>query len=373
MSSIFANKPHQSPYCILKLPDEAAARALVARSILSKDIYELWGQGENYEELHADVKKRTSHLWPKYNEDSFAFEVDSFCGKRSQTVKKEIIKSFAYFGWPGPINLKTPDQQWLVMEKYVSQHEVPVNEQEKNAEPQKIYLGRFLAKSDRAAILKYDLKKRNYISTTSMDAELSLVTANMALAAPGKLFYDPFVGTGGFLVSAAHFGALTLGSDIDGRSFRGKEEDYKDNNNIGLRRNFEQYGTLSKYLDAFASDLTNTPLRNDRFLDGIVCDPPYGVREGLRVLGARDGKKTAPVMIDGVMNYYREGYIPPKKPYGFEAMQRDILNFAVRSLVPEGRLVMWMPTSNAEINLPVPMHENLEVVSISVQSFGNCM
>lgn len=373
MSSIFANEPHQSPYCILKLPDEAAARALVARSILSKDIYELWGQGENYEELHADVKKRTTHLWPNYNVGTFAFEVDSFCGKRSQTVKQEIIRSFAYLGFPGPIRLKNPDQQWLVMEKYVTQYEVPVNEQEKNSEPQVIYLGRFLAKSDRAAILKYDLKKRNYISTTSMDAELSLVTANMALAAPGKLFYDPFVGTGGFLVSAAHFGALTMGSDIDGRSFRGKEEDYKDNNNIGLRRNFEQYGTLSKYLDAFASDLTNTPLRNDRFLDGIVCDPPYGVREGLRVLGARDGKKTAPVVIDGVMNYYREGYIPPKKPYGFEALQRDILNFAVRSLVPEGRLVMWMPTSNAEIDLPVPMHENLEVVSVSVQSFGNCM
>ncbi|KAJ5707026.1 hypothetical protein N7488_006827 [Penicillium malachiteum] len=360
-----------SPYCIVKLPDEAAARALIARSILAKDIFELWGQGTNYEELHADVKKRTPHLWSKYLNVTFGFDVDTYSGKRSQTTKKEIILSFKYLGFQGPIRLKNPEQSWLIMEKYVSQWEVPVNEQEKNPEPQKIYLGRYLAKSDRGAIIKYDLKKRKYISTTSMNAELSLVTANMALAGPGKLFYDPFVGTGSFLVAAAHFGALTMGSDIDPRSFRGKDEERQHKNDIAILRNFHQYETVSKYVDTFGSDLTNTPLRRNHFLDGIVCDPPYGVREGLRVLGARDGKQIDPVVIDGVLNYYRPGYIPPKRPYGFEAMQKDILNFAARALVINGRLVMWMPTALEDVDLPVPMHENLEVVSVSVQTFGN--
>lgn len=32
---------------------------------------------------------------------------------------------------------------------------------------------------------------------------------------------DPFVGTGGLLVPAAHFGALTFGSDIDARVIHG--------------------------------------------------------------------------------------------------------------------------------------------------------
>jgi tRNA (guanine10-N2)-methyltransferase len=69
----------------------------------------------------------------------------------------------------------------------------------------------------------------------------------------------------------------------------------------------------------------------------------------------------------------RPGYVPPKKPYGFEALQKDILNFAVRSLVTDGRLAMWMPTTNEEaVEFPVPMHENLEVVSVSVQPFNNC-
>jgi tRNA (guanine10-N2)-methyltransferase len=68
----------------------------------------------------------------------------------------------------------------------------------------------------------YDLKKRAYIGTTSMESEASLLMANQALAAPGKWVYDPFVGTGSMLYTAAGFGALTLGSDIDGRQIRGK-------------------------------------------------------------------------------------------------------------------------------------------------------
>ncbi|KAF3328256.1 tRNA (guanine(10)-N2)-methyltransferase [Carex littledalei] len=34
--------------------------------------------------------------------------------------------------------------------------------------------------------------------------------ANQGLAGPGKLVYDPFVGTGSILVVAAHFGAMTM-------------------------------------------------------------------------------------------------------------------------------------------------------------------
>ncbi|KAJ5892513.1 tRNA (guanine(10)-N2)-methyltransferase [Penicillium tannophilum] len=359
-----------SPYCIVKLPDEAAARALIARCILAKDIYELWGHGTNYEEVHADVKQRTPHLWAQYETVQFGFDLDAYVGKRSQAKRVEIIKSFSYLGFHGPLKLKNPENQWLIMERYLSPSGIPGAEREKNPEPLNIYFGRYLDKSGRGIIVDYDLKKRSYISTTSMDAELSLVTANIALAAPGKVFYDPFVGTGSFLVAAAHFGALTMGSDIDPRSFRGKDEERK-HGEIALLRNYKQYGTMSKFVDAFTSDLTNTPLRNGQLLDGIICDPPYGVREGLRVLGTRNGKVIEPVVIDGVPAHYRAGYIPPKKPYGFEAMQKDILDFASRTLVTNGRLAMWMPTAIEGDDLKVPMHPNLEVVSVCVQSFGN--
>lgn len=282
----------------MKLPDEAAARALISRSILAKDISELWGQGTTYEELHADVRQRAESRWADFRDVAFAFAVECYAGKRSQTTKREIIRSFSYMDFQGPIRLKNPDEQFIVMEEYVGDPETSAIGTEQALEPRKIYFCRLIATSNREVINKYDLKKRQYISTTSMDAELSLVTANMALAAPGKVFFDPFVGTGSFLVAASHFGALTLGADIDPRSFRGKEEERKSGK--CLMQNFKQYDIASKFLDAFSSDITNTPLRNCQFLDGIVCDPPYGVREGLRVLGTRNGSFKEPVIIDGV-------------------------------------------------------------------------
>ena len=39
----------------------------------------------------------------------------------------------------------------------------------------------------------------------------------------GDLVYDPFVGTGSILVAAAHFGAHTMGADIDIRVVRDGE------------------------------------------------------------------------------------------------------------------------------------------------------
>jgi tRNA (guanine10-N2)-methyltransferase len=51
----------------------------------------------------------------------------------------------------------------------------------------------------RPLIEKFDVKKRAYYGNTSMEAEMSLLMANQAMSAPGKLVYDPFVGTGSML------------------------------------------------------------------------------------------------------------------------------------------------------------------------------
>lgn len=41
-----------------------------------------------------------------------------------------------------------------------------------------------------------NLKKRKFIGTTSMDAQLSLIMANIAKVRSGDLVLDPFVGSG---------------------------------------------------------------------------------------------------------------------------------------------------------------------------------
>lgn len=269
----------KSPFCFVRLLSEEAAIGLVRRSILAKSIYEVWGKGINYEEVYVDVRKKSKHLWHIYKNASFKFSFDAFQGSRSTADQRKLIEGFRFLGFEGPIKMKGAEQDFCICEEW----------QFDSAalgilEPHAIYLGRYLGGSERDIIGKYDLKKRKYICTTSMDAELALITANITLAAPGKLFYDPFVGSGSFTVAAAHFGALTFGSDIDGRSIRGKGE-------TNLLANFVQYGLTNQFGDSFVADLTNTPLRTSRIFDGIVCDPPYGVREGLKVLGSRDPTK----------------------------------------------------------------------------------
>lgn len=100
-----------------------------------------------------------------------------------------------------------------------------------------------------------------------------------------------------------------------------------------------------------------------------------GVREGPRVLGYREADKdTKPVLIDGTVAHMRPGYIPPKRPYGFDDMLSDILEFGVRSLVPDGRLSLWMPTADDEdVELGIPQSPGLELLSVCVQHFNKCM
>jgi tRNA (guanine10-N2)-methyltransferase len=271
----------QSPFLIVKMESEEAARKLVQRSITAKAVYEVWGSGSTFEALRESVKSRSMHVSKLYKQSSFRFSIDSFQGSRSPEEFRQMVEGFSFLEFEGVVKMKKPDQEFCILEEWSL--ESAVTEFEATG-PLSIHLGRFLGGTDRDCIQKYDLKKRRYISTTSMDSELALITANISLAAPGKLFYDPFVGTGSFPVACSHFGALSFGSDIDGRSIRGKGK-------ANLLSNFVQYGLTSRFGDTFVADLTNTPLRAARLFDGIICDPPYGVREGLKVLGNRDQTK----------------------------------------------------------------------------------
>lgn len=417
-----------SPFCVIRfhnLPPTQAedtyqavddiVRAFEARAIISRGIYELWGVGTNHDQVHHDVRRRSLHLWPRFRHATFKFGVDCYGNTRDMNTQRQLIQSFSYLDFQGKISMKNPEAEFAVMEEWsLPEHaseereEVPTETNRTSAPGIKfkvpptlkhVYFGRKIGDSQRHLIDKHDLKKRPYISTTSMDAELALVTATVALAAPGKIFLDPFVGTGGFMVAAAELGALVFGSDIDGRSFRGKGLGLE----TGVGANFKKYNLTHFFGDCITSDLTNTPLRfnqgikdhnDDRWLDGIVCDPPYGVREGLKVLGMRrpnpqidlenpEGSGTTPPppfvpkvhMIDGALAYTRPGYIPPKRPYSFDRMLDDILDFAARTLVDGGRIAFWMPSANEnelgqEVITDIPTHALLDLKHECIQRFN---
>jgi tRNA (guanine10-N2)-methyltransferase len=355
----------------VKLPSDHTAKSVISRSILAQGIYELLGQGPTYSALHDAVQNLPKSRWYEYEQATFKFTVEGYQGGKSAADQRIIIDSFAYLGFQGQPQMRDPDVAFRVFEHY--DLDVPT--------PKHYYFGRFVAESKRADAKKtYDLKKRHYISTTSMDAELTLLTANIAQVSPGKLFYDPFMGTGGFPIACAHFGAVVFGSDIDGRTIRGTGGSARrgQTGKMDVVGNFKQYGLTSSYLGGFVSDLTNTPLRvsslekelSSGYLDGIVCDPPYGIREGLKVLGSRQ-ELLEPERLSHETQYKIPGYIPPKRPYSFTALLDDILAFSVATLVEDGRLSMWMPTANDEdIELIIPSHPCLKLESVCVQAFS---
>ncbi|CAK7893286.1 tRNA (guanine(10)-N2)-methyltransferase [[Candida] anglica] len=352
-----------NPFVIVDLENDEDAKKIMARSILGRGIYELWGHGTTLEELHESVKATSSDKFPLYENNSFKFDFIGYKGTRSVKERLAIIESFSFVAFKGPIRMKNPDQVFTVLEEY------NVLGREKATSPLNMWFGREIQLSARTENIldKYDLRRRKYIGTTSFDAELSLVSCNIGQVGPGKITYDPFTGTGSFLVAAANFGGLPIGSDIDPRILRGKGQNT-------IPANFKQYKTSSQFLDIMTMDFTNNAFRSDFTIDTIVCDPPYGVREGLKVCGAKDPEKAAGrenVVIDGEKAHLRKDFIQPKKPYELSNLLHDLLSFAAFRLPVGGRLAFWMPTANDdfEVNL-LPQHERLELIYNLEQEFN---
>jgi tRNA (guanine10-N2)-methyltransferase len=122
-----------------------------------------------------------------------------------------------------------------------------------------------------------------------MDAQLSLIVANMARVSSGSLVYDPFAGTGSILVACAHYGGYVIGSDIDwtivhgrGRSSRSTSQNQWRARDENVRSNLVQYSLDDRYIDMLVHDASCCIWSGHDIFDAIITDPPYGIREGLR-------------------------------------------------------------------------------------------
>ena len=140
-----------------------------------------------------------------------------------------------------------------------------------------------------------DIKKRAFISTTTMPADRALLMANLAQVQPNTTVLDPFCGSAGLLIASALLGAKTVGGDIDtellshqkyplcypasaGRPLRGTEavsftdsftELGLDSPTLLLGANIKDSQAINLYLEA----------NQKQTYDAIVTDPPYGIRE----------------------------------------------------------------------------------------------
>ncbi|KAJ2797326.1 hypothetical protein H4R21_004363 [Coemansia helicoidea] len=354
-----------SPLLEVEVGSAEEAARLVRRGILVRSIVEYWGSGATYDEVFAEVKQRPER-WAEYAQKSFKFTVDSFGRTLSQDDKVAVIESFSFLGFQGPIRMRDPEAEFFVCEDYGES-----GRSQPNKRPRRIWFGRVVGRGSRDLIDVFDVKKRRYLGNTTMDAELSLVMANQALARTGSLVYDPFVGTGSFLLTCAHFGACTVGSDIDGRQIRGTAGFRRGVD--GIQANLAQYRVADRVLDTVVFDVCRNPWRPGPLFDAIVTDPPYGVRAGAKRLGRKAGAlpERSLRVVDGVANHLRADYYPPTVPYEMSDVIRDLLDLAAEKLVVGGRLVYWLPTVADEYEPEdVPGHPALRLVANSEQPFG---
>ncbi|KAI9442618.1 tRNA guanosine-2'-O-methyltransferase [Lactarius indigo] len=355
------------PFGVLTLDQEEHARFLARRCILIKAVYEFYASGRSYEELH-EQNKSSRNLWEKYiPETSFKFVVNGYNHSISKARQRQVIEDFSYMGFMGKIDLANPEITMGYFEEYKDVHDTTRQRHEGAADFREAFFGRLLEQGSARSLIKmFDVKKRQYFGNTSMEAEISLLMANQTLASPGKLIYDPFIGTGSMAYTTAHFGALVFGSDIDGRQMRGKET------KPGILRAATQYGVRQRILDLCTFDITRNPWRCGGLFDAVITDPPYGVRAGAKRLGRKREHATnssAPSQ-PGADD---QPYLPPTKPYELSALAVDLVLLARYLLNPGGRLVFFLPTvidEYKELDLDSMLCDGMEVVANSLQDFG---
>jgi tRNA (guanine10-N2)-methyltransferase len=347
------------------MESDEAVEQLCSRAVSLYGVFEIWGEGKTHEELQGEVKRyveRHAEARRRVDERSFKFKVEGFNRHYSFSEQMRLIRTFEWLKWGGKVEMNNPDDRYWILELYRSAL---------SDDPLKVWLVRQVSSSARSLIDQYTLKRRSYLGTTSMEAEISFFTANQALAKPGSFVFDPFVGTGSLLITCAALGASTLGADIDFDVLVGKSKERN------VRSNFKQYGLEDKLIDLIRFDNSkHSVLRTHRpFLDAIVCDPPYGIRAGAKKVGIRQHtlskhEKTGAPHVPIHSNPSDPGWLPHVPqcvPYSVPDVLGDLLDFSARSLVMGGRLVFWLPTTSDYVDADLPLHPCFNIVANSEQ------
>jgi tRNA (guanine10-N2)-methyltransferase len=325
-----------SPFALVSFKDESSALQVLRRSSIMNYMCQFFASSSSLEDLLAQVRAMNDSF-VKYKKSSFKFEVDAFGKSIDAKEQVDLINSFSFMPLEGPINLKEPEVTFVLGINYRTS--------------EYIFGKKIICESMRKTIDNFSLKKRIYLGTTSMDAELSFIMANLGRVQAGDFVYDPFVGTGSLLYIPGFLGAFTIGSDIDGRQMRGTTKG-KIEAGHSLQTNLLQYGVEKYCLGGLIFDITQHPWRSCELFDSIICDPPYGVRAGAKRIA-----KTVDRNIQDRELYWK--LYPTTKPYEIGDLVPDLLEFSSKYLKRNGRLVFWYPEDDGpERDFPQVIHQH---------------
>ncbi|XP_032415225.1 tRNA (guanine(10)-N(2))-methyltransferase TRMT11 isoform X2 [Xiphophorus hellerii] len=361
------NFKEQSPFWCLDCLSEEDVCTVMARSVCAKSAFELWGHGRTHSELRTSLLNYPPDKMSPYMQKGSSYRINVYTFNKTLLFEDRIkkIDAMDYLPFEGNVSLKNPQHIFCLLEDYGTD---PNNIPEY---PNYIYFGRWIADGQRELIRSYSVKNRHFIGNTSMDAGLSFIMANHAMAKDSDLVFDPFVGTGSLLVACSHFGAYVCGTDIDYNTIHGKGRSSRKNQkwrgpDENIRANLRQYGKEDMYVDVMVSDASKPVWRNAALFDAIITDPPYGIRESTRRTGSHKDTIKSP---DGL---YAESHVPVSQAYHLSDIFTDLLSFSAHHLVLGGRLVYWLPVHRPEYcEEMVPLHPCLLLISNCEQTLSS--
>ena len=164
----------------------------------------------------------------------------------------------------------------------------PVAEYRAIISADRCYFGRLLFRIDRASYTSRDPLRRPFFHPGVMLPRFARAVVNLTLLQPEEILFDPFCGTGGFLLEAELLGARVAGGDADPAMVAGSRL------NLGnadlVRLDAGALPLCSHSVDAVATDL---PYGQSSWIRGRDLDrlTPRALREIARVL--RAGRRAA--------------------------------------------------------------------------------
>ena len=320
-----------------------------AGAVGCRAVFEVWGQGETLKDCVASTARVSADHIRSRVSGSWRLQPCSL-GTRQRRHSDQRVARMAVFTHVldaiegRPVDLRTPDHRlWLVEAQRFLQDGAPLPE----PPPRHLLLYQLPASrpSVKEQAAKLDLRKRAFLSTSTLPARRSLLLCNLALAhAPmtGASLLDPYCGSGGVLLTAAALGADTVGSDLDWRMVSNNRwatkippSKYRPNRGqeaVRMRDNFDEAGLPPPRalleLDVGAPDAAERLLEangGERY-HALVCDPPYGRREFQHGTEAWDGALTFQV-----------------HEAALTGTLQTLLALAAATLRPRGRLVFLVP------------------------------
>jgi tRNA (guanine10-N2)-dimethyltransferase len=181
----------------------------------------------------------------------------------------------------------------------------------------RIHVGRLRGRPDRGAFEARGSEKRAHFSPVGLHPRRAASLLHLARVRPGGTLYDPFCGTGTFVLEAALEGYAALGSDLDAWMVQGTWQTLTDVPPAPLE------ATVFEADVGAAPDLVGP-------VDGIVADLPYGRAsgtdgEGLAALYGRAFAAFAQMLPAGrfaVVGHPDPALLAGVEAHGFEVVER---------------------------------------------------